>query len=206
MLVLRRRSQEAIVFEDGLSMTVAALVDRRAWLAFEGPEIAPGVTLAVLAAGPEDICLGIRSPASVKHAGAVTTVTVEPPEAGANLDDAVLLLRRRPGEVLQIGGLSMSVSVSPASEGYVAHLELTAPRLPGSVSITVFSASGAEARIGVQAPEALRVYRKEIWLQVRDANVAAAAWSLDDLAALSAAVPSRGWGREETASAGTADP
>ncbi len=166
-----------------------------------------GVALSVLAAADEEVCLGIRSPSSVEHRGRVTSVTVAPsPEGHEGRDDAVLLLRRRPDESLEINGLSVSTSVSPAGDGHIAHLHVRTPRLADTISLSVLSASGVEARIGVDAPETLRVYRKEVWLDVREANVSAALWSPDDLAALSATVPPGTWGRDEPASAGTAGP
>ena len=154
MLVLRRRSNEAIVFEGGLSVTVVSLVDRRAWLGFEGPDIARARRARrVLAAADEEVCLGIRSPASVEHRGRVTSVTVAPsPEGHEGRDDAVLLLRRRPGESLEVNGLSVSTSVSPAGEGHIAHLHVRTPRLADTISLSVLSASGVEARIGVRRP------------------------------------------------------
>jgi carbon storage regulator len=74
------------------------------------------------------------------------------------------------------------------------------------VTLGVLSASGAEARLGVEAPESVRVYRKELWSAVREANVSAAGWSAAELAALATDPDPDGPGTDEPASAGTAGP
>lgn len=42
------------------------------------------------------------------------------------------------------------------------------------ITITVIEASGQKVRVGIDAPSAVPVYRKEVWLQIRDENAAAA--------------------------------
>jgi len=60
----------------------------------------------------------------------------------------VLILTRRPGERVVIGG---------------------------DILITVMAVSGHTVRLGIEAPSGVQIYREEIWLAVMEENRAAAA-------------------------------
>jgi carbon storage regulator len=66
----------------------------------------------------------------------------------------MLILTRRPGERVVIGD---------------------------DVLVTVMEISGQTVRLGIAAPEALAIYREEIWLAVKEENRAAAAAAADAL-------------------------
>ena len=68
----------------------------------------------------------------------------------------MLILTRRPGERVVIGD---------------------------EVLVTVMEVSGQTVRLGIAAPENLRIYREEIWLAVKEENRAAAEGELDELPA-----------------------
>ena len=59
----------------------------------------------------------------------------------------MLIITRRPGEKLMLGD---------------------------DVVIEVMEIAGNQVRLGVQAPQSVRVYREEIWLAVKDENRAVA--------------------------------
>jgi carbon storage regulator len=71
----------------------------------------------------------------------------------------MLILTRRPGERVVIGD---------------------------DILVTVMEVSGQTVRLGIAAPEALPIYREEIWLAVKEENRAAAAAGVDALPAASA--------------------
>jgi len=56
--------------------------------------------------------------------------------------------------------------------------------LPDRVGVSLHSITGAEARIGIDAPVGQRVYRKELWLELLGANQAAADWQGEELSEL----------------------
>jgi sRNA-binding carbon storage regulator CsrA len=178
MLVLRRRPLEALVFDGGLILTLLSVIDRQAWIGLEGPDIAEGVALGVLAVTPDAVCLGVRSPCRVtREVLGVTSLVLGDPK-----DDSVLLLNAALGAVVEFEGLRLTVA--SVEEGR-ALLQLATPSLPTPVGISIVSVSIAEARIGVDAPDEIRVYRKEVWLEMQAANRGAAAeWSEADLASL----------------------
>jgi carbon storage regulator len=70
----------------------------------------------------------------------------------------MLILTRRPGERVVIGD---------------------------DILVTVMEVSGQTVRLGIAAPEALPIYREEIWLAVKEENRAAAAAGVDALPAAS---------------------
>lgn len=179
MLVLRRRAQEAIVFEGGLTITLTDIVDHRAWLAFGAPAIPQPVAVATLGVGPDGICLGIRSPREVRHSGGTTSVALERVEPGAA--DTVLLVNKRLGERLAFEGIDLDVSSLDQGR---AVLSASVVGMSGPVGVSVFSVSGAEVKIGIAAPDDVRVYREEVWLAMRSANQGAAVWSPADLESL----------------------
>ena len=49
------------------------------------------------------------------------------------------------------------------------------------VTVTVLDVAGSSARLGIEAPGDVRVYRYEIWVQVQEENRAAAQASIEDL-------------------------
>lgn len=179
MLVLRRRSQEVIVFEGGLTLTVLELVDHKAWLGLDAPSLARTLALAPLAVSETTVTLGVRSPAAVIYGPGTTHVELD---LARDADDrrAVLSLCLEVGERVEFPGLSLEVG--PISNGRAA-LGLDVACLGRRVAVSVHSVSGVEARIGIDAPDDIRVVRKELWLEMVGANEAASQWSTEDLGA-----------------------
>lgn len=66
----------------------------------------------------------------------------------------MLILARRPGECVVIGG---------------------------EVLVTVMEVSGSTVRLGIEAPPGISIYREEIWLAIEEENRAAAAAAADAL-------------------------
>ncbi len=52
------------------------------------------------------------------------------------------------------------------------------------IEVVVLEVRGEQVRIGVRAPKAIAVHRKEIYEQIRQENLNAAGVSTDDLASL----------------------
>ena len=179
MLVLRRRAHEAIVFEGGLVVTLADVVDHRAWIAFSAPSIPTPVVVASVAASVEEACIGVQSPVAVRYEKGATHLSVAEP--GSSDTGAVLLLNAAVGERLVFRGLELEVA--SIERGRVV-LDATVSGVEGVVGVSVFAVSGAEVKIGISAPDSVRVYREEVWLAMREANEAAAAWAAGDLAEL----------------------
>lgn len=48
------------------------------------------------------------------------------------------------------------------------------------IRIKVVEMKGSQVRIGIEAPEDLRIYREEIYLKVRNENQLAARWDIQD--------------------------
>ena len=189
MLVLRRRAREAVVFEGGLTLTLAEVADHRAWIAFSGPSIPVPVVVTSTVTSPSTACIGVRAPATVGYADHVTHVRIAAPEPlpapGAPpppAPSAVLLVNATIGDRVVTEGLSLVVG---AIEQARVVLEATVAGIDATVGVSVFAISGAEVKIGIAAPEDMRVYREEVWHAMRSANEAAAAWSASDLATLS---------------------
>lgn len=178
MLVLRRRPTESILFDGGLKMTLAALQEHRAWLGFAAPCLAEPVTLAALQVAPGGACIGIRGPRTVGSDGAALEVRTGGAEA------AVLLVNRQIGERLVFEGMTVTLQAVEADR---AVLRLSLEVVPGPVDVSIFAVTGAEAKIGIEAPREVRVFREEVWQELEAANTGAGArWSESDLAALSA--------------------
>lgn len=181
MLVLRRRLHEAVVFDGGLSLSLASLEGRRAWLTAEGPGLARPVTMTTYAETTDRGRLAVADPKDVRH-GDDGEVQVSVAGIGGEVPGpAVLVVERRPGERVIIGGLSMvlqSVDAGRPTWG------IEAPALAGSVALTVFSTSTVDARIGIEAPSEVRVFRQEVWLELQAANQRAASWTPEELASL----------------------
>jgi sRNA-binding carbon storage regulator CsrA len=184
VLVLRRRPNEAIVFDGGLTLRLVAVSGRAVWLGLTDPSVAHEVELSLPASSGESAELAVRRPRSLERVGSTTTIEL----CGDGEDpDAVLTLSRKPGEVLAIGAMRIELA---AIEEEHAYLELSAPSLPSAVRLSIVTVSTVDARIGVDAPSELRVYRKEVWDEMQAANTAAAGeWTDEDLAALSTKTP-----------------
>ena len=177
MLVLRRRPSESILFDGGLKMTLTSLQEHRAWLAFAAPCLHEPVTLAALGVEDERACVGIRGPRLVGDDGAALEVRTGGSEA------TVLLVNRAVGEQLAFEGMTVTLQ---AIEAERAVLRLGLEVVPGPVDVSIFSVTGAEAKIGIEAPREVRVFREEVWQELEAANAGAgAAWSETDLASLS---------------------
>jgi sRNA-binding carbon storage regulator CsrA len=166
MLVLRRRSQEVIVFEGGLTLTVVELVDHHAWLSFEGPGIDGAITFSPMATNETTATIGIRSPSSITFDGSTGKVTRSSTTDPAS-DRAVILLRIDVGERIDFDGLGLELSSLANGR---ATLTVDVACLPSRVGVAVHAVSGAEARIGIDAPPEIRVTRKELWLEMLAAN------------------------------------
>jgi sRNA-binding carbon storage regulator CsrA len=94
----------------------------------------------------------------------------------------VLTLRRRPGDRLDVGPLHLRVASISEERLY---LDLETPSLSDTVTVSVVTVSTVDARIGVNAPAELRVYRNEVWDDMQAANTSAAGqWTAEELAAL----------------------
>lgn len=181
MLVLRRRPNEAIVFDGGLVLTLVQVSGRSAWLSFSHPELPTSVELALPATATKRAELALRGVRS--FARSETTSTVELATASDGDPEAVLSFSREPGDTIVVGPLSFNLS---AIEDERVYLELRTKWLKSLVTLSIVTVSTVDARIGVNAPPELRVYRREVWEEMQAANTAAAGeWSAEDLAALS---------------------
>jgi carbon storage regulator len=49
------------------------------------------------------------------------------------------------------------------------------------ITVTVIEVKDGKVRLGIDAPQDMRVYRQEIYLKVQEENLQAAEWSLLDL-------------------------
>lgn len=185
MLVLRRRAQESIVFEGGLLVTLADVIDHRAWLAFSAPTIPVPVVLAPLGVVGGKARIGLRSPCSIAQEGTTTTVSLAAaPRPAVGDPETVLVLGRELGARVSLAGLELTVA---AIEQDRSVLQVEVAELASPVGVSVFSVSGTEVKIGIDAPEVVRVYREEVWMAMRNANQEAAAWSSEDLETLASA-------------------
>lgn len=175
MLVLRRRANEVIVFDGGLSLTVLEIASHRAWLGFEAPSLGGVVALASLEVDADGALVAVRSPTSVEYEDGVTTIGL----AESNLARAAhLALRLGVGDELVFKGMRV---VLAGVEHERATLTIEVEGMAGPIAVSVHAITGAEVRLGIDAPDDVRVYRKELWLDLLGANQAAAAWSSGDL-------------------------
>lgn len=188
MLVLRRRAREAIVFEGGLTLTLAEVADHRAWISFSAPSIPSPVVVTSTVTGTTTACIGVKAPAAIRYEDRATHVRVAVPQdsdgtsATSSPDpSAVLLVNASVGDCVVTDGLTLTVG---AIEQARVVLEATVLGIDATIGVSVFAVSGAEVKIGIAAPEDMRVYREEVWLAMRSANEAAAGWSAEDLATL----------------------
>ena len=179
MLVLRRRPLESILFDGGLKVTLAGVVDQRAWLSLSAPCLSAEVVLSPVQSTASSVCLALRGPRALTEE-----------QDGLHLElggsaDAVVLVNRSIGDVLHTSGLTLSLKAIEAGRA-VLRLELAC--ITGEIGVSIFSVTGSEAKIGIEAPREVRVLRDEVWRELEAANAGAGeAWSEADLAALSAA-------------------
>ncbi len=54
-----------------------------------------------------------------------------------------------------------------------------------SISIKIIEIKGGSVRIGIDAPRETKIYRQEVYERIKQENVEASQWSLDDLDSLS---------------------
>lgn len=185
MLVLRRRPNEAIVFDGGLVLTLVQVSGRSAWLAFAHPDFDAPIELAIPAHAAQRAELAIRGVRSFTRTETTSTAELATSEDGD--PEAVLTFTRAPGDEIVVGPLRFLLS---AIEEDRVYLELHTERLAAPVTLSIVTVSTVDARIGVNAPPELRVYRREVWQEMQAANTAAAGeWTKEDLAALSSDKP-----------------
>jgi carbon storage regulator len=55
-------------------------------------------------------------------------------------------------------------------------------KLGDSITITVVEIKGNKVRLGIDAPDGVRIYRKELFEKIRDENVLSAGSSVDEFA------------------------
>ena len=55
-------------------------------------------------------------------------------------------------------------------------------KLGDSITITVVEIKGNKVRLGIDAPDGIRIYRKELFDKIKDENVLSAGSSVDEFA------------------------
>jgi len=60
-----------------------------------------------------------------------------------------------------------------------------------TISIKIIEIKGGGIRIGIDAPRDTKIFRQEVFDRIKQENVEAAKWNLDDLDALSANLATR---------------
>ena len=60
-----------------------------------------------------------------------------------------------------------------------------------NISIKIIEIKGGGVRIGIDAPRDTKIYRQEVYDRIKQENVEAANWDLDDLDTLSANLATR---------------
>ncbi|HVB06597.1 MAG TPA: carbon storage regulator [Acidimicrobiales bacterium] len=185
MLVLRRRPNEAIVIDGGLTLTLLQVTGGVAWLCFTTATTPGRVEVAVPANALKAAELSFRGVRALSRRGPLTTLELT--ADGEPELEAVVTLTRRPGEAIEVAGLNFSLT---SIEKERLYLELTAQGLGAPITLSIVDVSSVDARIGVSAPPEIRVNRAELWEQMQAANAAAAGeWSAEDLAALTTEKP-----------------
>lgn len=54
-----------------------------------------------------------------------------------------------------------------------------------SISVKIVEIKGGTVRIGIDAPRETKIYRQEVYERIKQENIKASQWSLNDLDALS---------------------
>lgn len=178
MLVLRRRPLESILFDGGLKITLVGVVDQHAWLSLSAPCLSAEVVLSPVQSTAGSVCLALRGPRAISEENDGLHL-----ELGGS-PNTVLLVNRAIGEVLHTSGLALCLK---AVETGRAVLKVELACITGEIGVSIFSVTGSEAKIGIEAPREVRVLRDEVWRELEAANAGAGeAWSESDLAALTA--------------------
>ena len=60
-----------------------------------------------------------------------------------------------------------------------------------NIIIKIIEMKSGGIRIGIDAPAATKIYRQEVYDRIKDENIGAANWNMDDLNALSGNLESR---------------
>lgn len=60
-----------------------------------------------------------------------------------------------------------------------------------NITVKVIEVKGGGIRIGIDAPSEMKIYREEVYNRVRQENIEAAGWQLDDLDSLSGNLETR---------------
>jgi len=60
-----------------------------------------------------------------------------------------------------------------------------------NITVKIIEMKGGGIRIGIDAPRETKIYRQEVYDRIKQENVAATNWSLDDLDALSTNLATR---------------
>ena len=60
-----------------------------------------------------------------------------------------------------------------------------------NITIKIIEMKSGGIRIGIDAPAETKIYRQEVYDRIKDENIGAANWNLDDLNALSGNLESR---------------
>lgn len=59
-----------------------------------------------------------------------------------------------------------------------------------TISITIVDIKGGQVRVGISAPPDTRIFRRELYEQIKQENTAALAWKPEDLETLATALSS----------------
>ena len=60
-----------------------------------------------------------------------------------------------------------------------------------NITVKVIEVKGGGIRIGIDAPNDMKIYREEVYNRVRQENIDAAGWQIDDLDSLSGNLETR---------------
>jgi sRNA-binding carbon storage regulator CsrA len=171
VLVLNRRSGESIVIEGDVHLDVVAIMGRNAWLSIVAPGLDTPVHFCATTAGDDVVRIEIARP--VSFAFDLDGPHVEVAEAGqpADVMNSVVGLDLRVGEFVAVGdGLRLGAGSTTKGNATVV---LCGPRIGAAFRVTLIRLMGSHVRLGIDAPDR-RVFRKELWEGVVEANQAAA--------------------------------
>lgn len=181
MLVYKRRLSQGIVFDGSFRVTLEAL----------GPEVClslddisvemnPVISVTPLRA-EGTIRLGIGSPKTISEHGSRVTVTTE----SETLFERTLSMQVLTKSVVEVDGIEITVDLLEGGEHHGKPiLHIRPPALGCEIDLAVLSQYNYGAEIATNAPQAVRIYRSEVWVPTADANEAAAEWTEAALGAL----------------------